>query len=135
MSSLTIVLRRFYSDSCHLPPSRLTDRWMSATSGALGLCSATPVNRARKAGSVQTCTELPHGHTPLSSAPHSDSKSPQGHPVKTSSFSLPVSMCCGDFEICCFFFFPSALCSVFIQHRCGLFLPSHSTMSFVHPFL
>lgn len=48
--------------------------------------------------------------TPRSSSSALRQLPPQGHPVKTSSFSLPVSMCCGGFEICfffCFFFPPS----------------------------
>lgn len=118
-SSLAVVLLRFYSDSCHLPPSRLTDRWMCATSGATGLSSTTPVNPNTHAlvnprNILYRHAYDFHANTHLCLQPHTQtSQNPQGHPVKSSSSSLPVSMCCGDFEICFFFVFPSSLCSLF----------------------
>lgn len=104
------------SDSCHLPHSRLTDRWMSATSGAMGLSSATPVNLTHTHTHIYKHTKHiyrhPYGlytHTPPSSTLCSDSNPHKDTLSKPLPFHF-LSPCAVDptargFEICFFFSF------------------------------
>lgn len=142
-SSLAVVLLRLYLDSCHLPPSRLTDRWMSATSGAMGLSSTTPVNPNTHAlvnpWKRVYCTDM---HT-TSTRTHTSVFSPTLRRVKTHkdtlSKALPphfLSPCAvGTLKSVSFSFFPPV--HVLFFHRTQMWgcltIPFHS--AFCSPFL
>lgn len=75
------------SDSCHLPHSRLTDRWMSATSGAMGLSSATPVNLTHTHTLINTQNtyidiHMGYTHTHLHPQPHAQTATPTRTPCQ-----------------------------------------------------